>query len=100
MDDLGREPEQASLDRFQGCQRLRRETTPVRWRGHYRTGRTLDRCAHLRGLLDSRGRDAYEVMVNQGVTLTLRERSEEGNRGARVLFLPGVKRPKDRARVD
>src|SRR5215213_2653982 len=66
VDDLGREPEQASLDRFQDCQRLRRESAPVRWRGHQRaTGGTLDRCAHLRGLLGSRGRDAYGVMVNQ-----------------------------------
>src|SRR5215212_9044380 len=65
VDDLGRKPEQASLDRFQGRQRLRRETALVRWRRHHRTGGTLDRCAHLRGLLGSRGGDAYWVMVNQ-----------------------------------
>src|SRR5215208_5229919 len=87
VDDLGREPEQTSLDRFQGGQSLRSETALVGWRGHQRTGGPFDRCAHLRGLLGSRGGDSYASMVIQGLSLTLRGRGVEGTRGAAVSVL-------------
>src|SRR5215203_5753710 len=80
VDDLGREPEQAALDRFQGRQGLWSETALVGWRGHHRTGGTLDRCAHLRGLLGSRGGDSYASMVIQGLALRSGERRRREQR--------------------